>query len=210
MSDGGSVRIADGPVRRLGRPRLFDERHAQIIDAFIELVGTRGLERVTLDDVARQAGIARTALRHFVGNRDRLIEAAVSELTNRYIRMLRDHVGKAPGIFAAIDVIFSPEWTLGQSVEDSAFDCLIAEARLNPNTRQSVKYGYDVFMEELASALRRTYPGAPVAMVRDTAYAIVCMAELNSTLQQLGYPRARSAGARALAVTAAERLAQHE
>lgn len=200
---------SEAPARGVGRPRLCTERSAQIIDAFIELVGSVGLERVTLDDVARVAGVGRPAMRHFVGNREQLITATIVELVHRYMRTIRELAGKAPTAPELIDLLFSSEWTLGQNSEDVAFDSLLSEAMLNPHTRQSLKEAYGVLMDAIMSALNRTYPAAPPSRVRDAAYVIACLAEQNSTFQQIGYPRARSAAARALAVAAAERLAEN-
>ena len=69
-----------GP-QRVGRPSVRDERRKQIVDSFIELVAVKGLEHVSLDEVAGKAGVQRAALRHFVGNRDELTAAAIIEIT---------------------------------------------------------------------------------------------------------------------------------
>ena len=71
------------PGRRVGRPSLQDQREREIVWAFIELVADKGLEHVSLDDVAARAGVQRAALRHFVGNREDLISAAIAKITRR-------------------------------------------------------------------------------------------------------------------------------
>ncbi|MGV0994309.1 MAG: TetR/AcrR family transcriptional regulator [Mycobacterium sp.] len=190
----------DNTTRRGGRPSLVLERKRQIVDAFIDLVADRGLEHVTLDDVAMAAGVQRAALRHFVGNREQLIDAAVIELCRRYELTVRATVGESPSITALINILFSDDWTRDNSAEDAAFEVLLAEAVRQPDTRGAIKTAYEMLLDEIASALRRGHPDAPIARIRDTAYVIACLVEQNTTFQQLGYPRARQAAARTAAL----------
>jgi hypothetical protein len=60
----GRRRSGDTPAttqasRRAGRPSVAPQRRAEIVDAFIRLVAERGLEAVTLDRVAAEAGVRR-------------------------------------------------------------------------------------------------------------------------------------------------------
>lgn len=192
--------MTDGSPRRVGRPSMSVERQRQIVDAFIDLVAERGLERVTLDDVARVAGVQRAALRHFVGNREELILAAVDELARRYeVSAAEMGVGETPAIDELITLLFSDELTRDQPVETAAFNALLAEAIRRPAARGAIIKGYDMLLDQMASALRREYPSAPTARIRDTAYVILCMVEQNTTFQQLGYPRSRQFAARSAA-----------
>lgn len=187
----------DGAARRVGRPSMRLERRRQIVSAFIDLVAERGLERVTLADVAEAAGVQRAQLRHFIGNREDLVLAAVDELTRRYeVSAARMGVGEEPTIDQLISLLFSDELSRDQPVETAAFDALLAEAVLHPDGRGAVVGGYDMLLGQLASALRREYPGAPIARIRDLAYVVLCLVEQNTTLQQLGYPRVRQLAAR--------------
>lgn len=186
---------AAGPVR-VGRPSKATERRAEIVDAFIRLVAVHGLEGVTLDDVASEAGVKRAAARHFVGNRPELIAAAVEELTRRYRTTVAEAVGEAPSIERLIDALFGRVWVHDLSDVSHAFDALMQEAARHAPTRVLVKQAYEVLLDEIAKALERSRPSMSAAERRDAAYAIACLAEHNALMQQLGFPAARSAAAK--------------
>lgn len=177
------------------------ERRAQIVGAFITQIAQRGLGHVTLDDVAAAAGVSRSALNHFVGNRNDLIVATAEELCSRYLTSMRKMIGDQAGIEAVVGVMFSTDWVWGLSDENVAFDALLDDASRNPRTRAILKATYDELFDTLTAALRRSHPDAPAVAIRDTAYAIVCLSEYNVDLQKLGYPRARNRGAKQAALT---------
>lgn len=199
--------MVDSATRRVGRPSLAVQRQRQILAAFIELVGQRGLEHVSLSDVAAAAGVQQAALRHFIGNREELIAAAIAELVRHYELSVRTVLGEAPSPVALVDTLFSDGWTRDNSAEDAAFDVLLAEGIRNPRTRGLIKGAYDIMIDEIASALTRQYPAAPVVRIRDTAYLIACLVEQNTTFQQLGYPRTRNVATKALALRLVAELA---
>ena len=187
---------------------MIVERRRQIVSAFIDLVAERGLERVTLEEVAEAAGVQRAQLRHFIGNREDLVVAAVDELARRYeVSAAEMGVGEEPTIDQLIGLLFSDELSRDQPVETAAFDALRAEASRHPASRGAIVKGYDMLLGQLASALRREYPGAPTARIRDVAYVVLCLVEHNTLLQQLDYPRARQLAARKAARRLVDELA---
>ncbi len=172
------------------------QRRAEVVDAFIRLVAAHGLESVTLDDVASEAGVKRAAVRHFVGNRPELIAAAVEELTLRYRATVEEAVGEAPGIERLIDALFGRVWVHDLSDVSHAFDAVMQEAARHEPTRVLVRQAYEVLLDEIDHALERSRPAMNAAERRDVAYAIACLAEHNALMQQLGFPAARSASAK--------------
>jgi len=201
MSSNGPERPSPDPsgVRKVGRPSKVAERRAEIVDAFIGLVARYGLENVTLEDVASEAGVQRAAARHYVGNRHELIEAAVEELTRRYQSGVREAFGYEPTIERLLDALFGRLWVSELTDVGNAFEVLLQEAARHEPTRRAVKRAYDTFLEEIESALERSRPAMSAVGRRDTAYAIACLAEQNVVMQQLGFPAARSRAAKASA-----------
>lgn len=57
----------------MARPSVADERRAQILDATLATIANRGISGTTLDRIADTAGMSRGHVRHFSGNRDRLL-----------------------------------------------------------------------------------------------------------------------------------------
>jgi len=66
----------------MGRPSLKKERFEEILDAYEQCVARYGLAGATLEQVARQAGLARPLIRHHIGNRDDLVEALINRFIN--------------------------------------------------------------------------------------------------------------------------------
>jgi AcrR family transcriptional regulator len=84
-----------GP-RRVGRPSVVAERRRQILDAVEECVVTYGLTGTTLDRIADTAGLTRSNLAHFVGNRDEIIEAALERSVTRFTELMQAEVADLP------------------------------------------------------------------------------------------------------------------
>jgi AcrR family transcriptional regulator len=196
----GALRV---PNRSVGRPSVADVRRAEILDAFLELIAERGLEAVTLDDVAGRAGVQRSVVRHYVGNRASLVAEAASRLVDRYEMIVRRAIGEAPTVADLVDHLFAPAWSDDVAVEDAAFDELYREATRDPHTRERLRRAYELLVAEIAAAIARERPRRPRAAVRQAAYQIVCLAEHNTVLQQLGLPRSQASAARRTALSLA-------
>lgn len=192
---------ADSP-RRVGRPSVQDVRQREIVDAFIELVSISGLEHVSLDDIAKKAGVKRTALRHFVGNRDELVRAAIIEITRLALLDLQTPLP----LDEVVTMLFNPGRMQGFDKVTRAWHELMPEAMRSADTRAVIKKCYDQLLALIANALHEEYPKATRADITDTAYAIACMAEHNYAFQRVGYPRTRCKGLKESALTLAEGL----
>ena len=79
-----------------GRPSLAVERRRQILDAVEECVIRYGLDGSTLERIAAEAGVTRSNLAHFVGNRDEIIEAALTLSVNRYVEGMQARLSHLP------------------------------------------------------------------------------------------------------------------
>jgi AcrR family transcriptional regulator len=180
-----------------GRPPVAAERRTQILDAFIDLIAERGLESVSLDDVAQAAGVQRTMIRHFVGNRRDVIRDAVEVLAERYSRLIGSQIGVRPDLDRLIDHLFSDRWARGMATEDAALGQLLREAAHDDVTRTRIKSMYDRLLAELGRAIRTSNPDLPAKAGRDLAYVIVCAAEHNAVMRGLGFPRTSSKAAAA-------------
>ena len=190
------------PGSRVGRPSLQDQREREIVWAFIELVADKGLEHVSLDDVAARAGVQRAALRHFVGNREDLISAAIAKITRRALADIDANLTVAE----VIAMLFDPSRMKSADVYDRAWTELLPEAMRSRDAHAVVKESYDHLISLISNALRQRYPQASRSQIADTAYAIACMAEQNYTFQRLGYPQARVKGLKESAFALADRL----
>lgn len=181
----------------------MDQRRREIVWAFIELVADKGLEHVSLDEVAASAGVQRAALRHFVGNRDDLVSAAITKITKRALADIDVRIS-----FSEIaEMLFNPSRMKNADVVDRAWGELLPEAMRSQDSRAVIKESYDKLVSLISRAIRQQYPQASRSQIADTAYAVACMAEQNYIFQRVGYPQARCKGLREAALALADRLA---
>ncbi|MEA5454964.1 TetR/AcrR family transcriptional regulator [Sinomonas sp. JGH33] len=84
-------------------PRIQAESNAaqraltqrRILDAFGELLFTRGLPGLTMTDVARQAGIGRTAVYNYYADLEELLIGYALDETGRFLTELKDQLAAA-------------------------------------------------------------------------------------------------------------------
>lgn len=79
----------------MGRPSVAAERREQILDATMTTIAEHGIHGTTLDRIADTAGMSRGHVRHFVGNRDRLLLDTATAL-------FADHSGRIGSILPPI------------------------------------------------------------------------------------------------------------
>ncbi len=90
---------------------------------------------------------------------------------------------------------------------DRSLSILVAASYDNESTRRALREMYERFEAILRAELRAAFPDARARRVREVVYAIMCMAEHNVTLLNLGFGAARAADARRAAEALLERLA---
>lgn len=168
------------------------ERREQILAAVSQCVGEYGLEGTTLERVAEASGFSRGHIRHYVGNREEMLEQFQHRLTSTYVERMRQ-IGKAAGPgkrgVALVRFLFGKEW--GPGADSSAINALMWAAARNEPVRNHLKASYLAMERILTQALHADYPNAPAAECATTAYTLLCLAFAHSTLLELSFPAAR-------------------
>jgi AcrR family transcriptional regulator len=82
------------------------DTRTRILDAALDAMSVHGLARLTLEDVARAAGMSRQTVYRYFGNRDALVTAAILREEQHFIRLIteaaRGHDDLRPAMEAAI------------------------------------------------------------------------------------------------------------
>lgn len=87
----GSISMSDAPVR----PRTTATVEARIRTAALECIARHGITRMTVDDVAREAGVSRATLyRAFPGGKGTLVEAVLGRELHRFFAELADELAR--------------------------------------------------------------------------------------------------------------------
>ena len=146
------------------RRDLTEERTAQILDAFARCVVKYGLDGTSLEQVAEEAGVKRSILRHYVGNRDALINAMVERVVNKYSQQLGMMVAYLPKtgnerIETLLSLLFQPE-PAESAQEAFVFETLIAAAGRYPQLRARLREPIEEFVDTVADQLELVFPHA--------------------------------------------------
>src|SRR6478735_1429077 len=87
------------------------ERRAQILDAANTLFAERGYEGVSIDDIAKEAGVTRGLIHHYFGGRKEVYIAMIERLETIREEDLRAPVGRSAHARVADSVSRWLDWT---------------------------------------------------------------------------------------------------
>ena len=68
----------------MARPSMAAQRIEEILDALEICILQNGIQASSLENIAETAGMKRTILRHYIGNRDDIICALSARLKDKY------------------------------------------------------------------------------------------------------------------------------
>ncbi len=159
------------------RPSLKEERAQEILDAFERCVVRFGVEGATLQAVADEAGLARSLLRHHVGNRDEMLEALAArffERTDARTRQALESLEPDLPVRSLLEILFGADF--GASSRDILlFQALSVAAQDRPDLKERVRGWYLDFENMITQVFRRNYPDSPPERVDAVALAVFSM-----------------------------------
>jgi AcrR family transcriptional regulator len=172
----------------MGRRSLAAERKRQILDAFERCVIKYGLESASLDDVAKEAGVSRSIIRHYLGNRDRLFDELVDRITADFLEhfenLFRD-VRTSDIRQLIIDSLFT--YQMGISAEDVIIvnSLLLAKDRY-PSAKAKLIKTFENILDLYVAELGRLYPASSPEARRSVAYALFTLSLSHESMVWLG------------------------
>lgn len=122
MIDGQLLSVVGGAANRGSVDDVVDRTSRRILDAALQEAAAVGLQRLTVEDVVRRAGVSRmTAYRRYP-RRDDLVEALVRRETQRFLAAVAD----------AIEAVEDPQEGVAE-----AFIAAVTFAREHPMLRRA-------------------------------------------------------------------------
>lgn len=160
----------------MARPSVAVERREQIIDATMAVIAEQGISGTTLDRIADSAGMSRGHVRHFVGNRDRL-------LLDTAIAVFADASGEVGSILpadvadidAALDYLFGPTFS-SPDQENAVVLGLVELSRTAPPIADVLTAAYTATHVQLTSLVAAAKPDASAATCATAAYGVLTCA----------------------------------
>ncbi|MEM6481655.1 MAG: TetR/AcrR family transcriptional regulator [Pseudomonadota bacterium] len=118
------------------RPSLKNVRSREILDAFMMCVAKYGLDGSTLERIAEEAGVQRTLLRHYLGNREEMVTQLMDHTLTRFAEMTDEMVADLPETNrwpTLLERLFSNQ--SHQPGSAAVFQALIAASDQYPNLK---------------------------------------------------------------------------
>jgi AcrR family transcriptional regulator len=184
----------------MGRKSLSEERTAEILDAFARSMIKYGLD-TSLDQVAEEAGMTRSIIRHYIGNHEKVINALIERIAAEYLDELRADAEQIPqeqAIPATLDYLFNNA-TGYDNTDKLIFDVMMTARDRYQHAKQVIIGMFEELARMFAADLKDAYPQADDARCRDVAYSVLALAMSNESLMELGIDDRYRSAARASA-----------
>jgi TetR/AcrR family transcriptional repressor of bet genes len=138
----------------MGRKPISEIRRQELIEAAYQLLITEGLPSLTVERVARQAGVSKGIIHHYFRDKKQLIEGALVHLSTfpggvTFGRLKSAHT-PAERIWAIVASNLRAE--VFQPSVCRAWLALCADASVYPEAKKSVKQYYTIMEKEFLAA----------------------------------------------------------
>jgi len=185
------------------RRSLAKERRQQILDAFEQCITRYGLEGTTLEQVADEANMSRSIIRHYIGNRDSVVEELVKRrLKQTTDALIKQYEGLSPedSVKLTLSTMFTENPVINEG-DQILLDVMTTGKDRYSGARQRLRKAFEEIIQSFTDDLRLVYTSATYEQCRQVAYAIICLAEMNESFMWLGINRKYNADARVIADT---------
>ncbi|WP_158541263.1 TetR/AcrR family transcriptional regulator [Ruegeria sp. A3M17] len=156
------------------RPSLKTQRSEEILDAYMTCVARYGLDGATQERVAAEAGVKRPLLRHYFGNRDRMIGALnkhVADAFNDLTLELDCHLAQIETGDQLLEILFAEDEEIDPRLA-AAWQGLSASVGDHPELAEPLLEVLARFVAVLEKFLARVSPDATPERVRAVAQGI--------------------------------------
>ncbi len=160
----------------MARQSLTDRRRPQILAAFARCIGKTGIAGTSLEAVAAEAGMRRSILRHFVGNREELLRETAQFTVRTVDRQLPEFIGRLRQDIAEGMVSMDP-FTAADSETDwiAVLDVFVAESGRYPAVAEIIDPAFRSFIGTVAACLRELHPAADEERSRAVAAGLIAL-----------------------------------
>ena len=137
-------------------PKRVDpaERRAHIVEALLTIAGQRGIDAVSLREVAQEAGVSMGAVQHYFASKDEMLSYALEHwlalsVHQRFTQRIRDRAGSASPVPEPVKVLYAMAAEYLPHDEESRADVRVALAFIERAAAQP----------DLARAMRGAFTG---------------------------------------------------
>lgn len=160
----------------MGRIDIGDQRRPQIIAAAKRVISMYGIDGATQERIAEAAGMTRPHIRHYVGNRDELLDAVWTATVGDYVRSVEEATavtGAREDVARSFDRLLALSFVYEE--DDAVILAYLHKAREDERVRARTHATYAYVEQCVARLLRSASPDAADAQIAARAHALMAM-----------------------------------
>ncbi|MEV4245753.1 TetR/AcrR family transcriptional regulator [Streptosporangium canum] len=177
-----------------------DERRRQLTEALLRIAGTRGLQAVSMREIAAEAGVSLRVVQYYFTDKQALLDSGLTELTARLDRRVKQRAAAATGGLSTRSVFEAVLGAILPSDEQSRLDSLAwtayyTAALTDPALAAAALTRPDALEDFLTTRLTTAQQAGDLASDRDprTEVAILLALANGLTASVLGRQRSHEA-----------------
>ncbi len=169
----------------MARAKIEDERKEQILKAFEACVIREGLAKTTLQKVADEAGLPRSLVRYFVGNRADMVDLLIKRMIGRTTDAFAADRNLSPKLSMRELVDFLFDQAMGDDISNNVVGELWYLAQRDEAIRRSLSGLYQTLVESLVEQMKNNHMGTTKNQRSATAYTLMSLAYGDSSFSFL-------------------------
>jgi len=191
----------------MGRKSKADERREAILAAFERCIARYGID-ASLEQIALEAGVQRSIIRHYLGNRDAVVEQVIARIAEAYPPRIATALAEAAayGVPGLLDALFSEDPDINAWDEVILAVVNTAQERY-PQAKLRLAAMLEQIVAIIAAQLAQLFPDADATLREHVAYGLLCVLQTHESMMLLGLSRRYTAAARASAALLLRELA---
>lgn len=172
----------------MARPSMAGQRREEILDALEKCILATGIQASSLENIAEKAGMKRTILRHYLGNRDDIIVALSERWAKKYSQQWLELLSWLPTTYrveALIDSLFSSR---SQEMINNTIigEAIFSEAKRLVPIREHQQQTMQEFVDHFKHECSQQYPDVDQQRIELVAYGVYSNYLMNESLLPLG------------------------
>lgn len=160
----------------MGRRDLSEERRPQIIAAAKRAITKYGIDGATQERIAEEAGMSRPHIRHYLGNRDELLDAVWNATIGGYLEAVEEATsvtGPPEQVAEALQRLLTSSFVYEE--DDAVILAFLHESREDEQVRVRTRDTYARVEASIARLVRNAAPGSSEAEIAERAHALTAM-----------------------------------
>ena len=170
------VNQVEPPRRGPGRPSKAAERKLEILFATANVAARDGLAGITMDKVAEEAGLQRTLVLHYFGNRQALVDSFVDQVVSLYgeVQILKD---SSDSVADKLNQLFDEGFWVRREDLSIWLDLVAISARDVAIRQELSRLWRERWLPRIEQELRSGFPSTSAERIKRVAYGLACLVE---------------------------------